>query len=194
MPWPSLEVTWQLVLPVPAPLPLRMWVGCVRARPEDCPALSAGPEDRCVLAPGATIHPLSGAELGHPQGSSQTLWPLGAGPLNACPCFPWPLRTRALLVPRPCPPQKQAELRVELGDRADQGSSVWAVSLWGGGLAPALFFPGGSWGTWRKRRAGTEVAGSWGPRAAATTCSPGLHTQRAGGSPLSPELHALGSP
>ena len=24
----------------------------------------------------------------------------------------------------------------------------------GGGLTPALFFPGGSWGTWGKRRAG----------------------------------------
>ena len=183
MPWLCLEVTWQLVLPALGPLPLRMWVGCVRARSEDCR----------VLAPGATIHPLSGAELRHPQGSSQNLWPPGAG-LHACSCFPWPLRTRALLVPRPCPPQKQAELRVEPGDRADQGSSVRAISLRGGGLAPALFFPGGSWGTWGKRWAGTEVMGSWGPRAAAMTCSPALHAHRVGGSPLSPELHALGSP
>ena len=64
----------------------------------------------------------------------------------------------------------------------------------GGGLTPALFFPGGSWGTWGKRRAGTEVMGSWGPRAAARTCSPALHARHAGGSPLSPEPHALGSP
>ena len=59
---------------------------------------------------------------------------------------------------------------------------------------PALFIPGGSWGTWGKRRAGTEVAGSWGPQAAAVNCGPALHTCHAGGSLLSPELHALGSP
>lgn len=80
MPWLCLEVTWQLVLPALGPLPLRMWVGCVRARSEDCR----------VLAPGATIHPLSGAELRHPQGSSQNLWPPGAGlhafPASLGPC------------------------------------------------------------------------------------------------------------
>ena len=147
MPWPCLEVTWQLGLPVLGPLPLRLWVGCAhqvrglpRAESRD-PALRAGPEDCRVLAPGATMHPLSGAELGHPQGSSQNLGPLGAG-LHACPCFPWPLWTRAPLVPRPCPPQKQAELRVEPGDRADQGSSVRAISLRRGWSHPCPVLPG----------------------------------------------------
>lgn len=63
---------------------------------------------------------------------------------------------------------------MEPGDRADQGGPVWAVSLRGGGLAPALFIPGhvGEAPGWHR--------GRWGPQAAAVTCGLALHARRAG--------------